>query len=156
MWEHERDPGAVLEALRLVDLPEWLCSALVVLVTDGEVFGMKPLRKRMFLDRAKRLTERERAFQIAVARAVAGETLDQAIVTAKDLNKLNFPRDGFDGLTNAGMRRAYERVAQRLQAHPFSYYVHLPGLQTFIADAWTATVDRWGTALKSQNDDRPK
>lgn len=152
VWEHEQDPGAVLEALRRVDLPDWLRSALVVLVTDGEVFDIKPLRRKLFRDRAARLIERGRAFQIAGVRSQTDATWDQSFVVAKRLNENDFPTAGLGVITPAGMKRAYQRVARTLQAHPFSYYVHMPGLQDFIAGAWSTTIEGWRAALKSRKD----
>jgi hypothetical protein len=144
-WEQEGDPAAVLEAVRAMRLPDWLSSAIVVLVTDGEA-GYPAMRRRLWLDHSRAMTDRARVFQIAGVRTHTDATWRESFAVADRLTRGQF--DDMPTATAAGLKRAYQRVSTGLKLNAFRYYVAMPGFAEFIERAWTRQLEVMKAAMR--------
>lgn len=134
VWEHENDPVALCEAVRLVDVPEWLRSALLVLITDGEE-GYPSWRRRWWRTRRQHATDRARAAHIAMARAHAVRLpWEQARQVGDRLARERYPE--IPEVSDAGLKRAYDRVRRSLAGARGRYYCARAGLGERIQAAW--------------------
>jgi hypothetical protein len=135
VWEHEGDPLAVCEALRFVDVPEWLRSALFVLITDGER-PYPALRRRWWRERRRHGFDGMRAALIARVRTYPDHRFSwQDARRIADEHALESYPD-LPPVTDAGLKRAYDRVRRSVADAPNRYYRGRPGLHERIHAAW--------------------
>lgn len=135
VWEHEADPVAVCEAVRQSNLPEWLTSAVLVLITDGET-GYPALRSRMWRSRTHDAVAAHRAACVALARDATQLELTwhEAYVLGQLAAHRASPEARLVGA--AGSKRTYDSVRRSLRSHPWRYHRPRAGLGERIDQAW--------------------
>jgi hypothetical protein len=134
-WEQEHDPLAICEAVRQASLPDWLTSAILVLVTDGEA-GYPALRKRMWKSRTEAAADATRAAEIAGVRThpQLPRTWELSFALGERFARDDYP--DIDAVGNAAAKRSYHRVRRELSTHPWRFQRARPGMQARIRDAW--------------------
>lgn len=135
VWEQELDPLAVCEAVRQSNLPDWLTSALLVLLTDGQYVADRPLRNRMWAERRKHATDGARAGNVAMLRTLPEhpQTWRIAFELGEHLSRMN---SNVAAVSAAGAKKSYERVRQSLEEYPYRYHRARPGMGARIDEAW--------------------
>lgn len=150
VWETEDDPLALMEAVRLLGLPEWLEDALLLAVSDGTLGH--PVFAKEWRRRSAAAVDRARAEAVASGRSKIDEapvfTWDVVLKLA-DLRVRRVYRD-VPAVSADAVKKSYQRVAKGLKASPGKYFTARADMGARVAAARIRAEERVGQRLAAK------
>jgi hypothetical protein len=149
VWQDGGDPLALLEAVRLAGLPEWLTDALLLALSDASF--ERPMLPSMWRSRVKHARDAHRASAAASARTFFDQipeiTWQKAFALAASRVCDVFAAEPH--VSPAAVKKSYQAVSKGL-ADAHRYYRARPGMQESIEAALQRQIEHL-EALKASS-----